>query len=155
MSCRGLFVIAIASAFYGCTQSIAPTPPVNQNLPNVTATTQGVAPQLSRRMSSALSSKIDHVVIIVQENRTVNDLFNAFPGALTVRTAKNSFGKTVQLRPISLTAPYDISHRHDAFTTEFDNGKATGSISFLPAAERAPTVRRRACARTATCPRPR
>ncbi|MBV8197960.1 MAG: hypothetical protein JO263_07480 [Candidatus Eremiobacteraeota bacterium] len=77
-------------------------------------------------MSSALSSKIEHVVIIVQENRTVNDLFNAFPGALTVRTAKNSFGQTVQLRPIALTAPYDISHRHDAFNTEFDHGKGDG-----------------------------
>ncbi len=34
--------------------------------------------------------EITHVVVIVQENRSVDDLFNGFPGANTVRSGLNS-----------------------------------------------------------------
>ena len=44
----------------------------------------------------------------------------------TVRTAKNSRGQTVQLQPESLTAPYDISHKHSAFETEYASGQVNG-----------------------------
>jgi phospholipase C len=70
--------------------------------------------------------KIRHVVIIFQENRTPDNLFHGLRGADTARSGKNSRGQTVKLRPISLTAPYDISHKHDAFTTEYDDGKLDG-----------------------------
>ena len=36
------------------------------------------------------SSKITHVVIIFQENRTTDDLFNGFPGADTARLRNSS-----------------------------------------------------------------
>ncbi len=78
---------------------------------------------LSRQYAS---SKIAHVVIIIQENRTTNDLFNGLAGADTVRTAKNSHGQTVQLQPESLTAPYDLSHKHSAFETEYASGQGNG-----------------------------
>ena len=60
-------------------------------------------------------AKIHHVVIIFQENRTVDNLFNGFPGADTVRSGLNSHGQSVALRPIRLTAHYDVSHEHGAF----------------------------------------
>jgi phospholipase C len=66
------------------------------------------------------------VVIIVQENRSVDNLFNGFPGANTVRSGENSWGQTVDLQPVPLTAPYDISHRHSAFVTEYANGNMNG-----------------------------
>jgi phospholipase C len=75
---------------------------------------------------SNLPSKITHVVIIVQENRSVDDLFNGFPGADTVRSGKNSDGKTVKLQPVPLTGNYDINHQHSAFLTEDANGKLDG-----------------------------
>ncbi|HVR48018.1 MAG TPA: alkaline phosphatase family protein [Candidatus Binatia bacterium] len=70
--------------------------------------------------------KIRHVVIIFQENRTPDNLFQGLRGADTVRNGKNSRGQVVKLRPISLTAPYDISHKHDAYATEYDDGKLDG-----------------------------
>lgn len=76
-------------------------------------------------------SSIKHVVVIVQENRSTNDLFNALPGAETVRVGKNSHGQTVQLLPRPLTAPYDLSHRHAAFTLSYDNGKMDGFDSII------------------------
>ncbi len=70
--------------------------------------------------------KIRHVVIIFQENRSVDNLFNGLPGADTARDGKNSHGQVVKLQPIRLTAPYDISHTHRAFVTEYGDGKLDG-----------------------------
>jgi phospholipase C len=72
------------------------------------------------------NGKITHVVIIFQENRSPDNLFNGLPGADTVRQGKNSLGQIVDLRPEPLTAPYDVSHKHLAFTTEYDDGKLDG-----------------------------
>jgi len=72
------------------------------------------------------SAKIHHVVIIFQENRSVDNLFNGFPGADTVRTGLNSHGQSVALRPTRLTAHYDVSHEHSAFVVERANGKLNG-----------------------------
>jgi phospholipase C len=72
------------------------------------------------------ASKITHVVIIVQENRTPDDLFNGLRGADTVRSGKNSQGESVTLRRVALTAPYDISHSHSAYLIERANGELNG-----------------------------
>jgi phospholipase C len=72
------------------------------------------------------NGKITHVVIIFQENRTTDNLFNGLPGADTVRRGKNSRGQIVDLRPTLLTAPYDVSHKHRAFNTEYANGMVNG-----------------------------
>lgn len=70
--------------------------------------------------------EITHVIVIVQENRTVDNLFNGFPGANTVRSGENTSGVTVNLRPVSLTAPYDIGHKHNDWLNEYDNGRMNG-----------------------------
>ncbi len=70
--------------------------------------------------------KIKHVVIIFQENRSVDNLFKGLHGADTVRSGKNSHGQVVKLQPTPLTAPYDTSHKHTAFETEYDHGKLDG-----------------------------
>jgi len=72
------------------------------------------------------SSNIHHVVIIIQENRTPDDLFNGLPGADTVRSGKNSLGHNVRLAPSPLTAPYDIDHEHQAYLVEMANGELNG-----------------------------
>ncbi len=72
------------------------------------------------------SSKIAHVVIIFQENRTIDNLFNGLPGADTARSGLNSKGQVVNLAPISLSAPYDIGHKHSDFKAEYDGGKLDG-----------------------------
>jgi phospholipase C len=74
----------------------------------------------------AVTTKFQHVVIIFQENRSVDDLFNGLPGADTVTSGKNSEGKTVKLRPILLTAKYDLGHEHSSFLIEDANGRLDG-----------------------------
>ncbi len=81
-----------------------------------------VAP--SAREDSA--AKIAHIVIIIQENRSTDDLFNGLPGADTVRSGLNSKGGRVRLQAVPLTAPYDLDHSHAGFETEYASGKLNG-----------------------------
>src|SRR5579863_7991452 len=56
------------------------------------------------------AGKITHIVYIVQENRSFNNLFYGYPGAYTVTEGKNSKGQTITLQPSKLGAFYDIDH---------------------------------------------
>jgi phospholipase C len=69
---------------------------------------------------------IQHVVVIVQENRSLENMFHGFPGADTVSYGMNHLGQQVPLHQIPLTAPYDIDHNHSGFVAGFDNGKMDG-----------------------------
>jgi len=69
---------------------------------------------------------IKHVVIIVQENRSFDNLFNGFPGANTAQSGQNSEGQTIALTQVSLAAPYDLLHTHPAFETEYAGGLLNG-----------------------------
>jgi phospholipase C len=70
--------------------------------------------------------KIQHIVIIVQENRTVDNLFNGFPGADTVTSGKDSHGKTIELKSSPLEVPYDPRHEHADFLTDYNGGSMNG-----------------------------
>ena len=59
------------------------------------------APML-RELTQTGAGKIKHVVYVVQENRSFNDLFMGYPGATTAKNGKNSKGKTIALAPVSL-----------------------------------------------------
>src|SRR5579884_715466 len=61
---------------------------------------------------------IQHVVIIVQENRSFDNLFNGFQGADTVRTGVDSQGNAVPLHPTGLGVTYDLNHSHHYFEIE-------------------------------------
>jgi phospholipase C len=63
----------------------------------------------------ASSSKIQHIVIIVQENRSFNNLFYGFPGAKTAKYGYDSNGKKVTLEPVGLETSWDIDHSFVAF----------------------------------------
>jgi phospholipase C len=58
--------------------------------------------------------KIQHVVYVIQENRSFNDMFQGYPGADTVSSGKDSFGNTIQLQPISLKLTFEINHSAQA-----------------------------------------
>jgi phospholipase C len=63
----------------------------------------------------ASSSKIQHIVIIVQENRSFNNLFYGFPGAKTVKYGYNTNGDKITLQPIGLETTWDIVHDYYDF----------------------------------------
>ncbi len=65
---------------------------------------------------------IKHVVIIIQENRTFDNLFNGYPGADTAQSGKMSTGQTVQLHSQDWIAPADISHSHVNWWRQYAGG---------------------------------
>ncbi len=69
---------------------------------------------------------IQHVVIIVQENRSFDNLFQGYPGADTQSWGLNSKGQKIELQSIPLEAPYDIDHLFNSFTSAYDGGKMDG-----------------------------
>jgi phospholipase C len=69
--------------------------------------------------------KITHVVVIMQENRSFDDMFSGFPGADTV-TFGYGHGVKYPLAPVSLASIYDINHSHTQFIEDYDGGRADG-----------------------------
>jgi phospholipase C len=78
-----------------------------------------------RALGQTGAGKIEHVVYVVQENRSFNDVFEGYPGAYTVTKGKTSRGRTLRLKPISLKVTYDIDHSAAAM---FRACKGTGKL---------------------------
>ncbi len=90
-------------------------------------------PQSAQRLvgnfhRDASNGKIRHVVIIIQENRSFNNLFYGFPGAHTVKFGYNSFGKKIILRPLGLATSWDLAHDSQGFLAACNGrGKIPGT----------------------------
>jgi phospholipase C len=79
-------------------------------------------------LSGTGAGKITHVVYIVQENRSFDNMFQGYPGANTVSKGKNSKGQTITLQPSKLGAWYEIDHSAAAMFAACDGtGKLPGT----------------------------
>jgi phospholipase C len=87
-----------------------------------------------------------HVVVVVQENRTPDNLFHGlltWPGVnpknYNIATVgKNSKGQVIPLAPVPLGINYDLSHAHHAFLVMYDGGKMDGADK-IPCSGTCPT----------------
>jgi phospholipase C len=82
--------------------------------------------------------KIQHVVVIVQENRSPDNLFQDpvlinntnstdGKGADIQSFGFDSKGNKITLTPTSLQTGYDLGHAHSSFVDLYDNGKMDGA----------------------------
>src|SRR6202000_2230340 len=100
---RSVFLLlSLLSA--GCGSGVAPT--VSSTTP-VSTSPVNTAPVTGGPVST-VSNPIQHIVIIMQENRSFDHLFNGFPGADTVQTGMNG-STAVPLTPTPLGNGPDIS----------------------------------------------
>jgi phospholipase C len=76
-------------------------------------------------VSNPNDTPIKHVVVIMQENRTVDNFFHDFPGADTVDSGL-SYGKVVPLSPVPLASPTGLDHSHISWWNAWDDGKMDG-----------------------------
>jgi phospholipase C len=113
MLARHYFVLAICFGLVSCSGNSLRT-----GVPGV--------PQPALNPSLLVPSPIKHVVIIVQENRSVDNLFQFLRGANTQSYGLNSSGQEVPLQPRHLTAPYDLGHAHEYWMIEYAGGAMNG-----------------------------
>ncbi len=77
-----------------------------------------------------VQSKIQHVVIIFQENRTPDNLFQdpklVAAGADIAASGKNHLGQVIALTPTTLQTDYDLGHSHPSFTVSYNKGGMDG-----------------------------
>src|SRR5579862_208268 len=75
---------------------------------------------------SGRQGKIQHVVFIIQENRSFNYLFRNYPNAVTADYGYDETGKKIHLHPQTMSTSWDIDHSLTAFLAVYDNGKIDG-----------------------------
>ncbi len=96
--------------------------------PGVPAASAARAMPLVSAPGRAVAGKIDHVIIIIQENRSFDNLFAGLPGADTQSFGYDSKGKKVKLIPISLSTTWDVQHDFNGFFEDCDGrGKFPGT----------------------------
>jgi phospholipase C len=85
----------------------------------------GVLPmQAGIRATDLLSSHIKHVVIIVQENRSFDNIFAGFPGSDSQMYGYMSNGTRVPLHQITFIRPaQDLAHGFEAAYGDYNGGK--------------------------------
>jgi phospholipase C len=71
-------------------------------------------------------SPIQHVIVVIQENRTMDNMFNGFPNADTVLHGLDSKNNRVTLQPEGLAWPFDPDHYHASLVKEYNNGGMNG-----------------------------
>jgi phospholipase C len=72
-----------------------------------------------------LRNHIQHVIVIVQENRSFDNLFSGFPGA-DAAIVGNDYGKIIPLQPVPFEEPTDVDHSHPGWWADWDGGKNDG-----------------------------
>jgi phospholipase C len=115
-----LALAIVAFTFVGCSAGPPSALPFGAGIH-----AEGHARRLSTVGGLPVNPLIQHVVIIVQENRTPDNLFNGFPGADTVRAGKIANGTSIALVPLNLAAG-SPSHTHETFLKDYDGGKLDG-----------------------------
>lgn len=116
--------------------------------PTDTVNYQTVWASVTLQVNEGSLASIKHVIVVMQENRTVDNLFNGFPGADTVQVAMDH-GKQVPLTPLPLENTFDPDHSHDGFLKDLDGGLMDGfahwsypnpilAYSYVPQAEAQP-----------------
>lgn len=90
-------------------------------MPGLTVAGPAAGPALTPSVS-----RIKHVIIVVQENRSFDNLFAGYPGAETTTTGTLHDGTRVTLRPVPLEDGRDIGHFHYSFEAAYNGGKLDG-----------------------------
>ncbi|MFL5799673.1 MAG: phospholipase C [Actinomycetota bacterium] len=122
-------------AAVACTTPGAVEGPARQPASPVVGSTSPVAihPHTSDPARFHTTTPIKHVVFLIKENRSFDNLFGRFPGADGTSTA-NDHGTTRPLaRGFDQRLPHDLPHDYSAAIQDYDGGKMDG-FDLTPAA---------------------
>jgi phospholipase C len=83
-------------------------------------------PATERGKPSDFASAIQHIVFIIKENRSFDQMFGAFPGADGTSEGTISTGQVIPLGPAPDRVPRDLGHTFKDASNAIDNGKMDG-----------------------------
>jgi phospholipase C len=81
------------------------------------------APRPTEDVAATERRLFKHVIIVVQENRSFDNLFHGLPNADAASYGRVHTGRTIALRPIGFDVRYDIAHSVRSFLTAYDHGR--------------------------------
>jgi len=114
---RLLAAVAVTGCLVACSsRGSAALPPGDPQ------TAQALVHQTS---SSGSDAKIEHVVIVIQENRSFDNLFYEYPGSNSQSYGYSKTGQKIDLKPIGFQTTWDLGHGLQQFVGDC-NG--TGSL---------------------------
>jgi phospholipase C len=90
------------------------------------ARAESIAKSGLARIVSPSGGKIQHIIYIIQENRSFNFMFDRFPGALTQDYGYDENGNKIALHSQAISTGWDIDHSANGFFAAYDNGKLDG-----------------------------
>ena len=126
--------VATRSPLPAATPAIPTTPPPGAGssaTPSGATTTSPVV---------ASGSVIKHVIIVIMENRTFDNLFAGFPGADTQSYGYTHTGAKVNLIQMTFENPCDLDHSHAGFERDFNDGQLNGFDLSQPSCEIPPVT---------------
>jgi phospholipase C len=107
---------ALLASCGGSHGAVPPTPPL----------VQGTMESMRYLPASAPSQRFKYVIVIVQENRSFDNMFHDFPGANSADTGMGH-GKTYTLQELPLKyTRVALNHSHSQFLEDYDYGKMDG-----------------------------
>ena len=89
------------------------------------------APRLGTRLCPTGLDKIQHIVFIIKENRTFDNMFGQFPGANGATSGTISTGDVIPLGRTPDPTPRDISHSFSSAVLAIDGG-AMDKFDLIP-----------------------
>jgi phospholipase C len=107
------YLVVLGLLFGGCAGPASPVAP----------TPFGVD---ALRVGGKAATPIQHVVILVQENRSFDNLFATFPGADGSHNGAIHTGTLVKLAKHGLLMKSDILHGYEAYLVDYDHGRMNG-----------------------------
>jgi phospholipase C len=81
---------------------------------------------MHRRKSS---NYISHIIVMIQENRSFDNLFATFPGADGATRGKAKGGRTIKLEKHALKEKCDFGHSYKGFIRDYDGGEMDGFVA--------------------------
>jgi phospholipase C len=112
---RTMLLLCACSLLAACTGSNRPMPAIQSQLPDVAGA----------RVSGAAGKYIKHIIVIIQENRTFDNLFRGFPRANAPAYGYQG-AKRILLKPLRLTDGGFIDNKWQSTLAAWDNGKMDG-----------------------------
>ncbi|HEY6678948.1 MAG TPA: alkaline phosphatase family protein, partial [Actinomycetota bacterium] len=117
--------MGVALAMVACTARAPDSQPGHLAI-SATPTVVPLTPRFVNANAFTTRTPIKHVVFVVKENRTFDNLFGTFPGANGVTVGMDMGSRRLLIRGTDGRLPSDIPHCYRCAIQAWDNGKMDG-----------------------------